>query len=574
MDFNLIYSKSASGKEAMRERSLVAQRSMRMMLTLIDGKTTVADLCAKTGNVQLAEEALHALERGGFIEPLAGQNLLMAQSKDLEQEIKAAATEQTSEFSTFGNKYGPPPDPSGKLPQPQASALLSVPATRPGLLERLKTRLEEARFSAPQADVNIAPLRRKAGGTSRRWPIVVFLALFGLVAIAGLALMFFPLNYYLPDVEAALAQASGQSAKVSDIRISLYPKPGLFLSNVRLGDELDEKSVRMAELRLLPEVGSLLQPKKIFSHLYLSGVVLPVEAIAGFPRIFDALARPSSLFGVRQIFFDRTDLDLHRLSLPALMGEVKLTQDGRFESLVLHLPDRSLQIEAKPLLGALEVTLEGFGWRPSPDSAFIFDSLNLKGQLEGAVFSVNSMNLRLFDGLIHGLVRLHAGQQATVEGEIGFERINAKRFGVALGIGPQFEGEINGTLKFLAAADSWPAIFTQMRSEGQFSIGRGSLGGFDLTEAARRSSSSPVHGGITRFEQLQGNFKMTPENSVFSNLTLNSGLMQSVGQITVGKDLQLSGTMEVQMRGTVNQIHVPVLISGALSAPLLQIGKR
>ena len=121
MDFNLIYSKSASGKEAMRERSLVAQRSMRMMLTLIDGKTTVAYLCAKTGNVQLAEEALHALERGGFIEPLAGQNLLMVRSKDLEQEIKAAATEQTSEFSTFGDKYGAPPDPSAKL---QLAALI------------------------------------------------------------------------------------------------------------------------------------------------------------------------------------------------------------------------------------------------------------------------------------------------------------------------------------------------------------------------------------------------------------------------------------------------------------------
>jgi hypothetical protein len=82
-----------------------------------------------------------------------------------------------------------------------------------------------------------------------------------------------------------------------------------------------------------------------------------------------------------------------------------------------------------------------------------------------------------------------------------------------------------------------------------------------------------MHGGTTRFEQLQGKFRLTPENNLFSNLTLSSGLMQSVGQVTVSKDLQLSGNIEVQMRGSVNQMHIPLLLSGSLRAPLLLLGK-
>jgi hypothetical protein len=614
MELNLIYSKTASGEEAMRERSRIVQRNMRMVLTLIDGKATVADLCAKTGNSHLAEDALRQLEEGGFIKPLAVQNSLMEQSEDLYQEIKSAATEQTSEFSTFGDKYGGVQAPSllssTHFPRSQAgerpdlalardkdrsndkdgdsaelctagmgggvaarSSERTMPRDRVRLLSRLKSMFTAAAVPEPQLTESIGKIRHGAGGVSSRWPIVVFLPLLGLLVLAGLLFVFFPINRYLPEVEAALAQASGQQAKISDMHVGIYPKPGLFLIGVRLGSETNGKVVHIAELRLLPEISSLLKAKKIARQMDLSGVLLPVEAIAGFFGIFDAMASPTSNLGVRQIFFEKTDFDLRGLSLPGLLGETKLAPDGRFDSLVLHLPDRSLQIEVKPLAGGFDVALDGFAWRPAPDSAFLFDSLSVKGRLEGSVFSIDRMNLRLFDGLVHGLVRLRGGQQARMDGEITFERINTKRLGGALGIGSQFEGEIGGTMKFLAAADSWAAIFANIYSEGEFSIGRGNLGGFDLTEAARRSSSSPMHGGTTRFEQLQGKFRLTPENNLFSNLTLSSGLMQSVGQVTVSKDLQLSGNIEVQMRGSVNQMHIPLLLSGSLRAPLLLLGK-
>ena len=75
MDSNLIYAKTASGEEAMKKRTRVMQRNVRMVLILVDGKSTVADLCLKTGNPQLTEYALGELERGGFVEPRIVQDL-------------------------------------------------------------------------------------------------------------------------------------------------------------------------------------------------------------------------------------------------------------------------------------------------------------------------------------------------------------------------------------------------------------------------------------------------------------------------------------------------------------------
>ena len=72
MDANLIYVKTALGDEAMQNRSRLPQRELRTVLILVDGKSTVGELCEKTGNPSVVENGLDQLERGGFIETIAG----------------------------------------------------------------------------------------------------------------------------------------------------------------------------------------------------------------------------------------------------------------------------------------------------------------------------------------------------------------------------------------------------------------------------------------------------------------------------------------------------------------------
>jgi hypothetical protein len=614
MDFNLIYTKTPTGEQAMRERTRIVQRNMRMVLTLIDGKATVADLCAKTGNSQLAEQALRQLEKEGFIEPLALEPL-MAQSKDLAQEIKAAALEQTSGFSTFGEKNEPPLDQltrpkrtgllSDKFPRPtngtlsvaseRASAGMAgsgidrtadtpspsakspaqnLPAERSGLLNRLKAMLRRREEQADALAVNIATIRRGARRTSSGWQKIVVFSLLALALLLALAGLLFPFSRIVPAVEAALAQASGQPVRIGEISLGVYPKPGLFLLDVRLGNDGEGNAVHVARLRIVPELSSLMDAKKVVRQLEVSGLKLPLEAVAGFAKVFDSLARPSSPIGVRQIHLEKTELNLRGLGLPGMDGEIQLAPDGRFTSIALHSTDHSMRFAAKPLGEGLDISMEGQAWRPAPDSSLIFDSLTVKGRVSGSTLTFDSLNFRVFDGVVRGVARLGLSPQPTLEGEIVFERINAKRFGTALGFGPALEGDASGTMKFSATADSWAAIPAKLQSEGEFSMGRGSAPGFDFAEAARRPSSTPIRGGTTRFENLQTRFKLTTENTRLSGLALSSGLMQSVGQVTVGRDLLLSGLMDVQMHGTVNQMQTSVSISGSLSAPLLQAGKR
>ena len=85
-------------------------------------------------------------------------------------------------------------------------------------------------------------------------------------------------------------------------------------------------------------------------------------------------------------------------------------------------------------------------------------------------------------------------------------------------------------------------------------------------------SRGPVQGGVTQFEQLSGTIKVTDSGYQISGISINSGLMQSSGSAEVSKDLKLKGRMELQMRGTANQMRVPVSLGGTLMVPEVRAG--
>ncbi|MFZ4536803.1 AsmA-like C-terminal region-containing protein [Propionivibrio sp.] len=614
MDPNLIYAKTASGEGAMYQRTRVMQRNVRMILILVDGQSTVADLSLKTGNPQLTENALFELEKSGFIEPRLEQDSLWAESKKVAHEIRTAAINKVIQIASPGTKDVPEP-PASEIPMSIHSEFKTPPPgddlqsqfsvaqmqslgvsggqlppvlvqegpkksseeqtktsteSRPSFVERVKALLQNVRRRNDDAD-SIGPIRR-GKASSMSWPMMVIFGFFGVLALAFLTLGFFPYDSYLPTVEVALAQASGRSAKVGSMRVELYPKPGLFLGNVRIGAGKDE--MRIAEIRLQPKISTLFSSRKVFREAVLIGVPLPPDLIAGLPGVFVAMADPSARVGVEHISLEKADVLFGGLGFSGMDGEAKLSAQGLFQSFLLRSPDRSLSFEAKPITQGFEFALEGFGWRPYQGSPFLFDSLSLKGVFQNSAVTINSMDLRLFDGQVRGGAVLRDDAEASISGEILFERISAARFGDALGFGQQFAGQTSGKIRFSTTSDSWASIFSVIEADGEFAMSRGSIRGIDLTEAVRRVSKAPVQGGATLFENLSGKIKLTPTNYQFPELVLNSGLMQSTGHIEVSKDLKVSGKMELEMHGTVNQTRVPISISGPLKTPVVQVGKN
>jgi hypothetical protein len=623
MDPDTVYVKTASGEAAMQQRTRAMQRNVRMVLILVDGQSTVADLSRKTRNPQLTEKAIRELEEGGFVERRADQDSLWAESRKVAQEIRSAAIDKAlqvsppkargnsaaagessstlpisihSEFqaqprsasstSQSTSEFPRAPAPSGQVaaerPLPDAAQTGTekssaeqprrVEEARLPLRERIKAFLPRASQHADDA-VSLKPIRR-GRRNSLGWPAIVMIGIVGVLALTFLTVALFPYASYLPEVEAAMAQSCARPVKVAAMRVDVYPKPGLFLDDVRVGAGNDE--LRFAEIRLQPALGTLLASKMIFRQVVLSGATIPAELIAGLPNVFAALAKPTARAGVERISLENAEISFGGLGFSGMAGEATLSAAGSFESLLLYAPDRSLSVEVKPRADAgraLDVSLEGLGWRPAQNSRYLLDTVSLRGSLENGALSISSLEIHLFDGVVKGAAVLRADKKPSISGDLVFERINASRFGDALGLGQQFSGETAGKMSFSAAAASWAEIFSAISADGEFTTHRGSVRGIDLAEAVRRVSNVPTQGGTTLFEQLSGKIKLTPASYQFSELVMNSGLMQSSGHLEVSKDLKVNGRMELQMRGTANQTRVPISISGSLKTPAVQAGR-
>lgn len=631
MDSNLIYLKTSAGEDAIQQRTRVIQRNVRMVLILVDGQSTVGDLCRKTGNPQLTENALAELEKGGFITAKVEQHdSLWQESQRVAQVIRAAAQEKAEQFLSREKSGGYPdfqpsrpvasteraaqasdmpislhsifdatpsaidfsssqfslapdnpeiqkaaaqlPEMAVSEPASRSDRRVKKPqrATKPSFFSQIRSLWAGGKHELDEEPIRLKPVRRGVR-TRITWPVGVLLSIVGTLGIVFVASLLFPFGIFLSDVEAAFARSVGRPVSVGALRVEFYPAQGLILERVRIGagdGETDELSVR--EIRLLPEVATLFAERLNFKRAVLSDLSLPLGAVIGLPGMFSSLAGPSSRGDVEQIRFEKATISFDGIVLKNVESEVLRDQGGRFESLLIRSADGSLSVVARPAGKALDLDVEAYAWQPFENARIVFDSASMKARLENGELVISGADLRVFDGVVKGSALIRSGEKPNIEGEIGFERVNAIRLFEALGAGKRLEGDIAGKVRFSARSDAWETLLASVDAEGQFSIQRGKVAGVDLVEAVRRVSGAPVQGGVTAFEQLTGRMKLEPDRSRFFGLVMSSGLMQSTGQVSISKAGNLNGRLELQMQGSVNQTRVPVSISGTLASPSAQ----
>lgn len=601
MDANLIYVKTASGEEAVRQRTRVVQRNTRMVLILVDGASTVADLCQKTGNTQLVEAALQDLERDGLIAPKLEQDSVWEQSRKLAEEIKAAAVTRLSRempkeaplitpqvvsaqgpepfsmapMSTFGSKM-----PQSMAPFSTFGDAAPTPTTAPTPVMEPEAPPKPEKRSAlaglfggrrrSDDDTAIAPIKRGGDKTYISLPLAAALGVVGLAVLVVLIFLLYPYDSHKAQIEATLSRLAGQPLRVASVQAELTPKPGIVLASVSSGDGGD---IHAARVRLIPEVFSLLGSHPVFSLVEIEGARLSLKALSALPKGLAGALGADAAMNVKTVRFNELTVDFLGLPVANLQSEIRLDDKGQMGPVALQSADRTFKATLQGESGGFVVNLEALAWQPAAESRFRFDSLQGQVVWDGRQMAVRSLDARIFDGAILGSLTLDltAGQPG-IAGDLTVKHMNVQRLADGLGYGRQYEGELAGTLLFSARAANWAALLPSATGDGKFAIGRGVLGGFDLVEAVRRGKA-PVRGGATRYEQLSGNLKITPDAIRLTDLNLASGLLRAGGAIELSRDAKLSGRFDVEMRGTANVVRMPVSVSGDLKAPVLQGGR-
>lgn len=262
------------------------------------------------------------------------------------------------------------------------------------------------------------------------------------------------------------------------------------------------------------------------------------------------------------------------MSLEGVSGTIELTPDTRISEISLRSKDDSLRLIGQPQSAAsMKLNLTSGGWRLPWRGGVAVDSIEAEGLLNRNALRIDKFALRALGGTITGSATVDWQQQVALSTQASYARMNLQRLLALVEPAARVQGDVSGKIALRANAPSFESAVRAVSGGGSFTLDRASLEGFDLVEAVRTRSDNPIRGGATKLEDFSGNISVDPGNWRLSGLRGSSGVMSTAGYLHQAGG-KINGVMDVQLRGSANQVNVPVAISGSVADPMLTARRR
>jgi hypothetical protein len=411
-----------------------------------------------------------------------------------------------------------------------------------------RQRSREARERA-QAAAREAPVRYPKARRPIKWGRPLAIAFFGTLVVAVAALHVMPLP--MAEYEAAASEALGRPVRVGSARLSLFTGVRLNLADVRVGD-----SVRIAQVHAYPRIGSLFDEKKAFRRIELHGAVVPQQGIGA--------AVAAKLRG-RNFEVDRIVASNLRLAgpvaLPAFEAEARVGADGTVRNLTLRGPE-SLDVKlAAAANGEVEfdVTAATLTVPFVPDLSLA--SFAMKGSANRQGMKIASWGGAALDGVLSGSASVRWSSAWQVDGALTVRGINAAIFAPAL----LSEGKAEGTGRFSMSGTDPARLHEAARMEGNFSMGKGALGSFDLSRLLQTGGRQ--YGGRTPFTEMTGHATYERGAVALRNIQMSAGALTAGASADIAPGGALNGRIVADVRTTLQPLRATLVIGGTVKEP-------
>lgn len=556
MDPNLIYAKTPTGDEAVRQSTRVVQRNLRMVLVQVDGKVSVAELSGKIGNPRLVEAALRELEEGGYIAPTSEAVSVWEESLKLAQsEVPQQVVSAMSEFSTFG-----PKSIGGTASRATQSAASNFSSFGKPILP-----------SANTLDVSPKPERLPAGDIEsgdrpERQPLsrLRLVVLGGATVVATLVGtgLFYPYEQFKPDLEAAVSHVVNAQVRINNVAIGVFPSPHLKLIGIHMGGASDGGDI--AEARISSPFALLGGAPHRISRIDIAGAVLPASRLVAMPLFRGERIIDDGAIEISRIHVEQSQVLLgEQLSLSGIYGNVDLRPDGKLEKAVFETADRSLLVDAMPGKSGIALNFEGRAWKPA-GSSLLFASLQAKGMLQSDKLLVENIDTTFLGGILRGNWQLDWSNGLSMAGDGTLTRLDSRKVSEEFAPSLKIEGDMTGSVRLRSAGRDWESLWRGAEAWLTTEITRGVLHGVDLGEAARRAGGSEVRAGATKFDRLRTTVSVTPKQVVGREVRMDAGMVTANGHFVAERSGQVDATMAVTMQTSVASQHAAVRVSGVL----------
>jgi len=592
MNDELIFVKTASGEDAVRDRTRLVQRNLRMVLILVDGLTKVSALKQKAGDPAMIETALAELERIGLIESTESRGSRQATAVTEAFSIAATGSEPSAadvyeDFPTVDTVFEEVLPSTSAISAETVVPSEALPPAKPlfvrptgaseGWFTRMRNRWHQVReerayekaYGSPGAQEAIPSSPRPRLGRRIKLMPIVLGALIAAAVFGVLRVVLYPYDEYRPAIEAQLSRMLGDEVSVGGVRLAFAPLPLFTLRTVSVGRNADATA---EQISIVPNPALVFGGPPIRT-VRIDGLQVRESAFGKVGKWF--LPGTMGEFQLDEIEVGNFTLDLGWVQLRDISGTLRPSPIGAV-SFVGRIGGGDFQFEVTPGDAGLAVAARTGQWVVPVNPPLQVAALDFSGTLAPGSLVVTKVDARVFDGLVSGNGALTWDSSPRMALDLAMKHVSAGKLLDALRAPALMNGELSGQFQYSTSAPSARWLGPNGKAVGSIGVVRGNLKRIDLASALRTSGqrSGPHRGGETGFEDLSGKFSLDAGSVRISDVRLASGLMLASGQAAVARDTGLiAGSAYVEMRGSARAPKATMAISGNASDPELRIAR-
>ena len=389
------------------------------------------------------------------------------------------------------------------------------------------------------------------------------------VAVLLVLPLLIPLGRFIPEIERITSEQLQAPVRIESLRLSFLPLPRVTARGIAVGRE---PFLEVEKVIITPRLMSLFSGQKTISRIKLQGVVIGQPLIGkasawagrfgdGGPATVhvESVEVEDALVNLTDITMRHIDVDLELTPESGLAGARVSADHGRLNAtLVRQGTDFSVEIAARD-------------WKLPAGPPLLISNLTASGMLNShRGLALSTIEGRLYDGTVSGKLNIGWAKDWTIAGNLDIHGVEIQRIVALFTRDTTITGRLTANAVVDMRAPSAAQLGDAVDLESDFKVEKGILYNIDLGNAPKALlNKDALKGGQTQFDHFSGHLGIDSAGYYLTKVEIASGVLTADAEVFVSSKQELSGQIDVALKGTSAIVSTPLAVSGTVQNPSL-----
>lgn len=198
----------------------------------------------------------------------------------------------------------------------------------------------------------------------------------------------------------------------------------------------------------------------------------------------------------------------------------------------------------------------------------VLNELEAIGTIDQNQLTLNNIESHLYKGDFKAKLNIDWSNTLHAKGE--FTATDIEFDEIVPNFSPYLKGKgsLSATATFSSDGTDIVRLFDNPEINAKFNITRGEIQWIDIIRGIQRKKEKSAVGGITSFDELNGQLVLKNHNYQYNKLSLSAGKLNADGDLNISEDYDLSGKVKVNLSTETRKVVSTLNLTGKATSPI------